>query len=72
MRLFWKGGMVPVMVILAGVGCVAVAEEAMVEMVGVGVGGVGGEVHQIPKLAMERYMYFAGRVKDKVGVTYCQ
>ena len=29
----------------------------------------GREVHQIPKLAMERYMYFAGLVKDNVGVT---
>ena len=72
MRLFWNEGMVPVMVILARlVAGEMVVEEAMVEMVGVGVKGVGGEVHQMPKLAMERYMYFAGRVKDKVGVTYC-
>jgi hypothetical protein len=77
MRLFWKEGMVPVMVILggAGWGVVAVVEmEAAVERVGVrgrGGGGGEGEVHQMPKLAMERYIYFAGRVNDNVGVTCC-
>jgi hypothetical protein len=30
------------------------------------------EVHHIPKFAIERYIYFAGLVKDNVGVTYCQ
>jgi len=29
------------------------------------------EVHHIPKLAIERYMYFAGLVNDNVGVTFC-
>lgn len=62
--------MVPVMVILGGAVGVEV-DEAMVEMVGTEVRGSGGEVHQMPKLAMERYMYFAGRVNDKVGVTCC-
>ena len=28
-----------------------------------------GDVHHIPKLAMERYMYFAGLVKDSVVAT---
>jgi hypothetical protein len=32
---------------------------------------VGCAVHQIPKFAMERYMYFAGLVNDNVGVTFC-
>jgi hypothetical protein len=27
------------------------------------------EVHAMPKLAMDRYMYLAGLVKDNVGVT---
>ena len=31
-----------------------------------------GVVHQIPKLAMDLYIYFAGLVNDKVGVTYYQ
>jgi len=34
--------------------------------------GTASEVHAIPKLAIERYMYFAGLVKDNVGVTYDQ
>ena len=34
--------------------------------------GTGSDVHAIPKLAIERYMYFAGLVKDNVGVTYDQ
>jgi hypothetical protein len=72
MRLFWKGGMVPVMVILVvGGRVVAVEEEARVENVVVRGRGLSGEVHQMPKLAMERYMYFAGRVNDNVGVTCC-
>jgi hypothetical protein len=44
----------------------------MVSTVGVRLVGVDVEVHHIPKLAMARYMYFAGLVKDKVGVTLCQ
>lgn len=31
-----------------------------------------GVVHQIPKLAMDLYIYFAGLVNDKVGVTFYQ
>jgi hypothetical protein len=30
------------------------------------------DVHAMPKLAMDRYMYLAGLVKDKVGVTWNQ
>jgi hypothetical protein len=33
--------------------------------------GEEGVVAHIPKLAMERYMYFAGLVNDNVGVTWC-
>ena len=29
-------------------------------------------MHQIPKLAIDLYIYFAGLVNDKVGVTYYQ
>jgi len=29
-------------------------------------------VHQMPKFAMARYMYFAGFVKENVGVTSYQ
>jgi hypothetical protein len=50
---------------------VVVEEEARVEIVVVRGRGLSGEVHQMPKLAMERYMYFAGRVNDNVGVTCC-
>jgi hypothetical protein len=46
---------------------------AVESIVGARVGDVRiGEVHHIPKFAMERYMYFAGLVKDNVGVTLCQ
>ena len=31
-----------------------------------------GDVHHIPKLAIDRYMCFAGLVNDNVGVTYYQ
>lgn len=30
---------------------------------------VGWDVHQIPKFAIERYIYLAGLVNDSVGVT---
>ena len=33
---------------------------------------VSGVVAQMPKFAIERYMYLAGLVNDNVGVTYHQ
>lgn len=46
--------------------------DAFVDTVEVWWRGLDWEVHHIPKFAMERYMYFAGFVKDNVGVTYMQ
>jgi hypothetical protein len=43
--------------------------DALVNIVGVSWIDEGEDVHHIPKFAMERYMYFAGFVKDNVGVT---
>lgn len=71
--LSMKSGIKPVTVILGA--AIAWKVEPFVETVALRSkdGGAwsadGREVHQIPKLAMERYMYFAGRVKDNVGVT---
>jgi hypothetical protein len=43
--------------------------EAFVNIVGLR-SRAGGDVHHIPKLAMERYIYLAGLVNDNAGVTY--
>jgi hypothetical protein len=63
----WKGGMVPVIRILAVESDVSVGRVLVVEARRTGFGG--GVVHHMPKLAMDLYMYFAGLVNDKVGVT---
>jgi hypothetical protein len=67
-----KSGIEPVTASFATVVDTAEASVFMVSTVGVRLVGVDVEVHHIPKLAMARYMYFAGLVKDKVGVTLCQ
>ena len=65
----WKSGIDPVILIL---GTFREVVDAFVEIVGVRLIGVGGDVHHIPKFAIERYIYFAGFVNDNVGVTFCQ
>jgi hypothetical protein len=66
-----KVGMVPVMRILA-VELGAEVREALVLAVEIRRwrGLVWGVVHQMPKLAMERYIYLAGLVNESVGVTF--
>lgn len=61
----------PVMRILTPEGWVVEVKEAAVLAVEVlrWRGLVSAVVAQIPKLAMERYIYFAGLVNDNVGVT---
>jgi hypothetical protein len=57
--LFWNWGIVPVMWILEGM-VSSCGDDVEVEWF----------VAHIPKFAIDRYMYFAGVVNDKVGVTF--
>jgi len=67
-----KSGMVPVMVIFGERDAVERRVDGdvfVVSTVAVRDTGEDGVVAHIPKLAIERYMYFAGLVNDNVGVT---
>jgi len=69
-----KGGKVPVMrIFVAGEAEMEVMEAAVLAVEARRSRGlVLGVVHQMPKLAIERYIYFAGLVNDNVGVTCYQ
>jgi hypothetical protein len=64
-----NSGIEPVILILGVL--IEWTEEAFVEKVAE-LCTDGGVVHHIPKLAIDLYMYFAGLVKDNVGVAWCK
>jgi hypothetical protein len=70
MRILDSSRGVSVEGIVAGWGVVGVGGSETEAKVDARLAGRGfSEVHAMPKLAMDRYMYLAGLVKDNVGVT---